>query len=969
MSHRLDDRITTALGAIGSAGPRELDAYLRTPGPDFAPATDAELIQMHELILSQDANEAVHIRFSTMLRAWDNTKTDKWTDDTPRNTPERRRRIHELLKTTGPLAARIDERIPFFRLEEPLIIAREHKHWYSGQAAGRNYYWSAYVHYLSTKKKWPAESLLSLDNSTRAVVECLSNPESERAYSSRGIVVGHVQSGKTANFAGVIARAADAGYRLIIVLGGTWNILRNQTQRRLDKELIGKEFLANDESYHDPHPADWEDFLEHGFDPTDRGHYNWERLTRPDIDYRRLKQAIDNLEFQKRDRSRPLYDWVNLGSLPVKLLVIKKNSSILENLVRDLKLLAVKLGQLPTLIIDDESDQAGINTTSPRRSPDAPERTKTNQRIVELLRLFPRGQYIGYTATPYANALVNPDDPEDLFPKDFFVSLEKPAEYMGVAEFFDPEVDYSDLAPEDFSQKEISFTRRVTSPVDHDDTDLKAALRSFVLAGAIKLYREHEAPNRYRFRHHTMLIHTARTTAVQGAMKARVQRLWDQCGFNCSNGLSDLVTLFEKDFRPVWAKQAPSELFPSDFPTLKPYIVKALQRIEQSDHVLVINSDRDSSMAPDFGEAPVWKVIIGGDKLSRGYTVEGLTTSYYRRVATTADTLMQMGRWFGFRAGYRDLVRVFLGVADGPRQSSDLVALFKEVCAMEERFRAELTRYVRRPGCDRITPLQLPPLISAAGQLAPTARNKMFNAKITRRNFGGRWCQPTLVAAEQEGREANVAAVAEMLNHTESIERLVLGGSAGGSAVRMDSYVCEITTTALVKFVRRFRWLEKKFLRAHDRPADVELQIEFLEKQRHGIQSWLVIFPQRQESFGDLMVFDRVGSFTIKQRSQTDSGRFGVFGELSHRTIAHYLAGIAPSNSAHALRDPNSTTVPLEKTGRGVMLMYLVRDSSWAKQGAPAIGFELLYPNNELPYDTDVSVRKAGEGPVVSSEG
>src|SRR5205823_786204 len=151
--------------------------------------------------------------------------------------------------------------------------------------------------------------------------------------------------------------------------------------------------------------------------------------------------------------------------------------------------------------------------------------------------------------------------------------------------------------------------------------------------------------------------------------------------------------------------------------------------------IRVVNSERDE--APDFSAGSVWKIVIGGNKLSRGYTLEGLTVSFYRRQTNTADTLMQMGRWFGFRPGYRDLVRVYLGVRDGKDGETDLVALFKEVCLMEERFREEVKRYLRRQGAPRVTPKQIPPLISVAGNLPPTARNKMFNATVASKNFGG----------------------------------------------------------------------------------------------------------------------------------------------------------------------------------------------------------------------------------------
>src|SRR5262249_32632366 len=248
-----------------------------------------------------------------------------------------------------------------------------------------------------------------------------------------------------------------------------------------------KELLENDEAYTLRPPADWDEFLEHGAQPIELGQYTWQRLTRPDIDFTRLKAAIETLEFEKRNRAAALFDPSNLHALPAKLLVVKKHSGILANLVKDLKLLKTRLQELPTLIIDDESDQAGLNTVDPRRSDTSGhERSKTNLRIVELLRLFPRGQYVGYTATPYANALVDPGDPEDLFPKDFIVSLDRPRGYMGVSDFFDPLTEYSDLEKDDSSQPEIALIRRVDAPAGEDDQDLKRALRSYVLAGSIK---------------------------------------------------------------------------------------------------------------------------------------------------------------------------------------------------------------------------------------------------------------------------------------------------------------------------------------------------------------------------------------------------------------------------------------------------------------------------------------------------
>jgi hypothetical protein len=216
------ERIETALGAMAQAGPRNLRAYLEKPGPDFSTASAAQIDSMLSMILSQDPNDKIRLLFSNLLRSWDNSKDGKWTSITTRNTAARRKRIHESLRSDPDLEKRIDAVLPFFQLEEPLIIAEEHRDWYVPRRGVRDYYWNTYVRYLKERREWNEASVLDLDNSTRAIVECLANPESRDAYASRGLVMGYVQSGKTANFAGVVARAADAGYRLIIVLAGTW---------------------------------------------------------------------------------------------------------------------------------------------------------------------------------------------------------------------------------------------------------------------------------------------------------------------------------------------------------------------------------------------------------------------------------------------------------------------------------------------------------------------------------------------------------------------------------------------------------------------------------------------------------------------------------------------------------------------------------------------------------------------------
>lgn len=960
------ERIEMALGAMAPSGPRNLRAYLGQPGPDVTRSAPADIEAMIDLLLCDDPNSTARLRFSHLLRSWDNVKEAKWTRGSDRNTVVRRKRIHELLESGPDLESRVDALLPFFHLEEPLIIAEEHRDWYQPRPGIRDYYWTTYGRYLRERRGWDDDAILNLDNTTRAIVECLADPESTAAYASRGLVMGYVQSGKTANFAGVVARAADAGYRLVIVLAGTWNILRNQTQRRFDKELLGKELLENDETYSLRPPSDWHEFLEHNGDPVELGHYTWQRLTRPDIDFKRLRAAIDTLEFDKRNKARPLYDPSNLHSLPVKLLVVKKHSGILANLVKDLKLIRTRLTDLPTLIIDDESDQAGLNTVDPKlASSSGKERAKTNLRIVELLKLFPRGQYVGYTATPYANALVDPDDPEDLFPKDFIVSLDRPRGYMGVSDFFDPLTDYEDLQKDDYSQSEIAFIRRVDSPLGQDDEDLKMALLSYVLAGGVKLYRQTRDPRRYRpehFRHHTMLIHTSQRKGEHSSLAERLKELWDQCALNSPKGLARLEDLWTQDFSRVCKLQG-NEVVPASFGELVPHLSEAIKGIEKGPRVfLVVNSD--TAEAPDFSAAPVWKIVVGGNKLSRGYTIEGLTVSYYRRVAGTADTLMQMGRWFGFRPGYRDLVRVFLGVADGRKADTDLVALFKEVCLMEERFREEIKRYVRTPGARPITPKEIPSLISVSGTLPPTARNKMFNAILASKNFGGRWSQLTLTPAKSPAMNENVKTMAALLSASKTLGRSALGGiSCKNETVNADVFLFEATNPSLVAFLRQYRWLETDYTYPA-RPTDTGLQIEFLEKQKHGITSWLILAPQRENSFGAPLSVKGVADFAVKKRKRVDGRRFQVFGEPAHRMIAEFLANIEPDKPR--LVPANAATTALRETHRGVFLFYPVREQL---SGDISIGFELLFPTNELGFDINFTVRRKAESAKVVVQG
>jgi hypothetical protein len=528
---------------------------------------------------------------------------------------------------------------------------------------------------------------------------------------------------------------------------------------------------------------------------------------------------------------------------------------------------------------------------------------------------------------------------------------------MGVTDFFDPTAAYEDLDKNDFSQSEIAFIRRVESPVGSDDKDLKKALRSYLLAGGIKLYRQACDPRRYKdtqFKHHTMLVHTTQLKGEHASLADRLKDLWTQCAFNSPRGLTDLKALWEQDYGKVCTANG-TEITPKTITELVPHLAEAIKRIEAGPKAfLVVNSD--SSEAPDFSAAPVWKIIVGGNKLSRGYTIEGLTVSYYRRVAGTVDTLMQMGRWFGFRPGYHDLVRVFLGVSEGRRGETDLVSLFKEACRVEERFREEIERYVRRPGAPRITPKQIPPLISDSGSLPPTSKSKMFNAILASKNFGGQRSMLTLTPSKSPTMSANVETVGRFLAASRALGVMSLGGTSSDKRkLEAPAIVLAATNSQLVEFLKQYQWLESEY-GPGERPTDTNLQIEFLAEKKHGIKSWLIVAPQRQVSFGSALPMKGVGDFAVKERHRVAGRGFQVFGEPSHRVIGEFLAGIEPGKSK--LAQPNEATISLHKANHGVFLFYPVREE---KSGMVSIGFELLFPENKLPFDANFTVRRKTE--------
>lgn len=550
------------------------------------------------------------------------------------------------------------------------------------------YYWPTLRTYLLGYKNWSAASVRSLDEATDRILGQMLPPATEK-FDIRGLVVGYVQSGKTANFTSLIAKAADIGYRLVIVLSGIDNGLRRQTQIRLNKELTG---YPDNSSNAVPLPP--------------MGH-QWHQFTTEDA----------NGDFRPGNANYGALQ----GTQPV-LLVVKKNGSVLRRLHGWLDSAPEDVRRtLPVLVIDDEADQASVDTRGSYQAEgeqlpdDYEEPTVINRLIRDLLRKFQRKVYVAYTATPFANILIphNTYDPRfenDLYPKDFIVDLPKPDGYFGAEEQFGR---FNTETDETVGGLDII---RNVSESELDDLknsgvlprSLEVAMLDFVLAGAARTHRR-DQQEQGDFPA-TMLLHGShlvlRQIEMANLVGQRFSELRDEWRYQRNQGiLQKLRERWENEFRPVTNDGFPSR--DASFSRIEPFIGPFFEAVQ----IRVINSSTGEVL--DYEREPYLKTIaVGGNRLSRGLTLEGLLTSYFFRSTAMYDTLMQMGRWFGFRSGYEDLTRIYM--------TSDLASWFSDLALVEYELRQDIRMYE----AINVTPMELGTRILSHPAMLVTSRLK-----------------------------------------------------------------------------------------------------------------------------------------------------------------------------------------------------------------------------------------------------
>ncbi|MCY4530048.1 MAG: Z1 domain-containing protein [Chloroflexi bacterium] len=538
----------------------------------------------------------------------------------------------------------------------------DHIPWLAGRRA--EIQWSftrRYQRFLKERKGWALQTLQRSDDLTDRVLELIEDPTRKGQWDRRGMVVGEVQSGKTSNYIELICKATDAGYNFIVVLTGTTNSLRAQTQLRFDEGFLG-----------------WDTRLNLALDSKNKrvgvGNLLGEPLLRAIPSTNAEERGDFNLGVANRFN-------VRLGGDPV-IMVVKKNGSVLRNLTRWARSLnpngpEASIPNIPTLVIDDEADFASVNTR-PIGTEDDEDPTVINGRIRDLLNAFEQTAYIGYTATPFANIFIYPDQDtdnygRDLFPRDFLVNLPVPSNHVGPTKVFGlpegvdddagsvPALPLVRIASDHHDQ--VPNVHRSNWTIEELPGSLIEAIKAFILACAARAARGQED------QHNSMLIHVTRFVDVQGQVadlvRFELRDLQNRIRYgdgSLPNPIMDqLRAMWFEDFVP--SSRTARELYPElmigcsdvSWEAVRSKLLESSQRIE----VKIINGAAKDAL--DYWDHPdgLSAIAIGGDKLSRGLTLEGLSVSYYLRASRMYDTLLQMGRWFGYRPGYVDLCRLY----------------------------------------------------------------------------------------------------------------------------------------------------------------------------------------------------------------------------------------------------------------------------------------------------------------------
>lgn len=741
------------------------------------------------------------------------------------------------------------------------------------------HFWDHFESYLIARKNWPKVVVESLDRESSMVLSHLEDPRRPGPWDRRGMVMGSVQSGKTANYTGLICKAIDSGYRLIVVLAGVHNSLRSQTQSRLNEEVLGYSLEKVQEFRGQTDPIGVRSmFSDH-----------------------RIAQTLTNSS-EQGDFRKNFADQAGIipsSEGPATILIIKKHVSILKNLI---DWSTGIIGQsddtgrrvvtdVPLLVIDDECDYASVNTRKVTLNEDGlvdeeSDPAKTNMRIRELLNAFRKSAYVGYTATPFANIFIHHDQVhakygEDLFPRNFIVSLPQPDNYIGPERVFglvdNPSAgivgrDGSALVRYVDDSEGFIPTGRKSGPVVAGlPPSLEEAIRAFLISAAVRRLRGTSVS------HNSMLIHVTRLVALQGQVQTLVERSLRSYVDRIRSGsdpLEDFRAQWEEDFVPTTASMDHEpgavvhgweEVRENLYPVARRVRVGLINGTS-ADTLAYRNVEASTRQRELQGESVPWEergeqvIAIGGDKLSRGLTLDGLSVSYYLRVSSTYDTLMQMGRWFGYRDRYLDVCRIYTtkGLADWYR----FIASASLELRQELKYMALIKEEPKNFGLK---------VLDHPGQLAVTSAGKSRNAEVIKLSYSGRISET--VVFDLSHSAANRDALSRLME--EAGDR-VRPASRGAGA-----HWTGVPPGVIVRYLRSYRTHEEAA-----RVVNPELMAKFIEQQQDlgtgDLSEWdvVVLSKEKEEASTHTMRLNGKEFHCLERTPRTLDDRMLTIGRL-----------------------------------------------------------------------------------------
>lgn len=708
--------------------------------------------------------------------------------------------------------------------------------------------WRAYKKYL-LGNGYPIQVVDRMDQTTDEVLDLVGDPTQTGTWGRRGLVIGDVQSGKTATYLAILDKAADAGYRLIIVLAGNTESLRQQTQVRVDEGFIGRDSRTAGVGSGVPLASNVV-----GVGRFDRRTLDAFGMTTALTDFRRASKTAMNFA-------------LNTDSAHPYIFVLKKNRTVLDEVRRWLQQQAgedQKL-DLPLLLLDDESDYASVNT-KPTSETDP---TAINAAIRRLLGLSHRNSYLAFTATPFANIFIDHSQENDLFPGDYIYALEAPSNYVGTAATFGDASPTKTLDPTGANEA-FPFKHRAGHVVDSLPESVHEAIRAFALTNAIRDLRGQGGGR-------SMLINVTRFIRVQEQTKHLVDVAFGglrnsiefhSTSYRKGKPNTDLASL-ETTFRRLFSDCGQSWVD----------VLETLPSAVREIRVELYNSNRDKSLGdhPDAWLLPKRVIAVGGDVLSRGLTLEGLSTSYFYRTAGAADTLLQMARWFGYRDGYADLCRLWIDAV--------VAQDFRYVGESVEELRDDL-RLMRR---QNLTPKDFGIAVRDHPEaLLITARNKMRAGQVMEKSISlsGKSVETRKLRADTNDFATNETALTALVEQIKHEGRPLEPNRFG------NLFASEVSKIAVANFLEAFQ----------PHPADITFAVAALSSfvrsaASPSLQLWDVVIvsgkgsaievagrtilrPQRKVLLGPA-----AEDGTRELRISSGSGRVAAAGDVANNLV------------------------------------------------------------------------------------